>query len=207
MIPNPIPHCNLSQLEPFQQPVIARPTWYWIFSTDSINSCKETPNYLMKLLESIQYQAALAVSGAWKGTNRDKIYDELGWESLTKAVWRLVQFYIIIKGPTPEYLRIPTLSLHRHLCGICSNNVLKDVVCKTDRGHSKSKVCHCMSLFFLAPLFPHVTPQIVKNLWEHNKKRDCIIMSQIISINFCRINFCEANFIKFRTFCGTNLHN
>ena len=34
---------NLSRLEPFQQPVIARPAWYWIFSADSISSCKETP--------------------------------------------------------------------------------------------------------------------------------------------------------------------
>ena len=36
----------------------------------------------MNTLESIQYQAALGVTGAWKGTNRDKIYEELGWESL-----------------------------------------------------------------------------------------------------------------------------
>ena len=36
----------------------------------------------MSVLESTQYQAALAVSGAWKGTIRIKIYDELGWESL-----------------------------------------------------------------------------------------------------------------------------
>ena len=35
-------------------------------------------NYLMNALEMTQYQAALAVSGAWKGTNRDKILEELG---------------------------------------------------------------------------------------------------------------------------------
>ena len=39
-------------------------------------------NYQMNTLESLQYQAALAVTGAWKGTNRGKIYEELGWESL-----------------------------------------------------------------------------------------------------------------------------
>ena len=32
-------------------------------------------NYQMNTLESIQYQAALGVTGAWKGTNRDKIYE------------------------------------------------------------------------------------------------------------------------------------
>ena len=31
-----------------------------------------------KRLESTQYSAALAVSGAWRGTNTDKLYEELG---------------------------------------------------------------------------------------------------------------------------------
>ena len=35
-----------------------------------------------KKLKSVQYSAALAVSGAWKGTKTDRIYEELGWESL-----------------------------------------------------------------------------------------------------------------------------
>ena len=38
-----------------------------------------------KNIESTQYSAALAVSGAWHGTSRQKLYDfydELGWESL-----------------------------------------------------------------------------------------------------------------------------
>ena len=33
-------------------------------------------------LEIIQYQAALAVSGAWKGIDTDKMYEKLGWQSL-----------------------------------------------------------------------------------------------------------------------------
>ena len=41
--------------------------------------CSRTLNYQMFSLERTQYQAALAVSGTWKGTNRLKIYDELGW--------------------------------------------------------------------------------------------------------------------------------
>ena len=35
-------------------------------------------NYLMNTLERIQYHAALAITGAWKGTNLNKIYEELG---------------------------------------------------------------------------------------------------------------------------------
>ena len=55
-------------------------------------------NYLMGALESIQYQAAIAVSGAWKGTSQDKIYNELGWETLDerRLFRRLVQFFKIM---------------------------------------------------------------------------------------------------------------
>ena len=31
-----------------------------------------------KKLETVQYSAALAVSGAWRGTNKCKLYEELG---------------------------------------------------------------------------------------------------------------------------------
>ena len=43
------------------------------------------PNFslsLTTLSESVQYSAALAMTGAWRGTNTDKIYKELRWESL-----------------------------------------------------------------------------------------------------------------------------
>ena len=35
-----------------------------------------------KKLEAIQYSAALAVDGAWRGTNKYKLYEELFCESL-----------------------------------------------------------------------------------------------------------------------------
>ena len=89
----------------------------------------------MGTLESTQYQAALAVSGAWKGTNTEKIYNELGWETLDqrRMFRRLVQFYKIMTGQTPEYLRFPTRSLHRHLYGVRFGNVLKDIICENYR--------------------------------------------------------------------------
>ncbi len=40
-----------------------------------------------KRLEQTQYHAALAVTGAWRGTNRQKLYDELGWEDLYHRRW------------------------------------------------------------------------------------------------------------------------
>ena len=42
-----------------------------------------------KRLESTQYSAALAVSGAWRGTNTDKIYEELGWEIIYYRRWSM----------------------------------------------------------------------------------------------------------------------
>ena len=92
-------------------------------------------NYLMNILESTQYQAALAVSGAWKGTSREKIYDELGWESLDlrRIFRRLIQFYKIMTGMTPDYLRTPIPSLHGHLFGYRITNVLDNIFCRTDR--------------------------------------------------------------------------
>ena len=65
----------------------------------------------------------------------DKIYNELGWETLDerRMFRRLVQFYKIMTNLTPDYLRIPTLSLHCHLFGVRFGNVLKEIVCKNYR--------------------------------------------------------------------------
>ena len=38
---------------------------------------------LMEKVERTQYQAALAITGTWQGTNRSKLYEELGWETLS----------------------------------------------------------------------------------------------------------------------------
>ena len=61
---------------------------------------------LMHLVEQIQYKAALIVTGCWQGTSRVKLYDELGWESLSDRRWgrRLTLYYKIVNGETPAYL-------------------------------------------------------------------------------------------------------
>ena len=60
----------------------------------------------MEIIEKIQYQAALAVTGAWQGTSRVKLYEELGWESLSdrRISRRVLQIHKIIDGKTPKYL-------------------------------------------------------------------------------------------------------
>ena len=72
-------------------------------------TCSQSLNCLMNILERTQYQAALAVTGAWKGTNTDKIYEELGWESLhhRRHFRRLSMNYKILNNLTPDYLKTP----------------------------------------------------------------------------------------------------
>ena len=59
-----------------------------------------------KKLEATQYSAALAVSGAWSGTNKYKLYEELGWESLHHRRWyrRLTHFFKLKNSFSPLYL-------------------------------------------------------------------------------------------------------
>ena len=66
-----------------------------------------TLNSQMESVEKIQYQAALAVTGAWQGTDRVKLYEELGWETLSdrRMSRRILQVHKIIDGKTPLYLR------------------------------------------------------------------------------------------------------
>ena len=49
----------------------------------------------MEKVVRTRYQAALAITGTWQGTNRSKLYEELGWETLSERQ----------KYKTPSYLR------------------------------------------------------------------------------------------------------
>ena len=57
-------------------------------------------------IESVQYKATLAITGAIQGTSRDKIYRELGLESLKSRRWykRLVCMFKIMNEKSPNYL-------------------------------------------------------------------------------------------------------
>ena len=61
---------------------------------------------LMKLIEQVQYKASLVVSGCWQGTSRERLYEDLGWESLSERRWarRLATCYKIKNGLAPSYL-------------------------------------------------------------------------------------------------------
>ena len=63
----------------------------------------------MRLLVSVcltQYSAALAITGAWRGTSRQRLYDELGWEDLHHRMWfrGLCHFFNLRRNHKPAYL-------------------------------------------------------------------------------------------------------
>ena len=74
---------------------------------------KDDPEALLSLtkrLESVQYTAALTVTGARKGTNKSKLLEELGWEYFhdKRRYSRLAHFFKLLKGDAPEYMTAPT---------------------------------------------------------------------------------------------------
>ena len=77
---------------------------------------QSTNDSFCKKLESVQYNAALAITGAIKGTSQVKLYKELGLESLKlrRKLRRLCTFYKIKTTGVPSYLfsLVPNTVLH-----------------------------------------------------------------------------------------------
>ena len=54
----------------------------------------------------MQYNAAVAIAGAIRGTSKEKLFEELGLESLQHRWWhrKLCYFYKILKDQSPKYV-------------------------------------------------------------------------------------------------------
>ena len=61
---------------------------------------------LTNKIESVQYNAALAITGPIRGTSKEKLCQELGFESLKDRRWlrRLCYLYKIVITKEPAYL-------------------------------------------------------------------------------------------------------
>ena len=59
-----------------------------------------------KTTESVQYNVALAIMGAIKGSSREKLYQELGLEYLYQRRWarRLCLLYKVFSAGQPSYI-------------------------------------------------------------------------------------------------------
>ena len=73
---------------------------------DSASPSDENLDPLMNQIEQLQYEAARVITGAWKGTSRDKLYKNLGWESLNKRreMRKLCIIYETLDTKFPNYL-------------------------------------------------------------------------------------------------------
>ena len=84
----------------------------------------------------VQYNAVLIITGAFKGTSRDKIYQELGLESLADRRWtrKLIFFHKIILGLLPSYLKdylIPCDNLRTYLTRSSTQKRIKTFPART----------------------------------------------------------------------------
>ena len=50
---------------------------------DNLYSHEHSQHFLMNRLEAMQYNVALTMAGALRGTSSEKLYQEVGWESLS----------------------------------------------------------------------------------------------------------------------------
>ena len=88
--------------------------------------------------EMVEYNALVYnnITGVFNGTSRDKIYQELGLESLVDRRWtrKLVFFHKIILGLLPSYLKyclIPHDNLRTYLTGSSTQKTIKTFPART----------------------------------------------------------------------------
>ena len=90
---------------------------------DCCDTIYDQPNKesLNRKTERIQYNAALAITSAIKGTYQSKLYNELGLESLKYRRWfrKMCTFYKIKTAGVPQYLSglIPQTNHLYNPCG------------------------------------------------------------------------------------------
>ena len=103
------------------------------------------PN-MMEKLESVQYSAALVITGTWRGTSREKLYTELGWESLSSRRWsrRLTSLYKFVNNLSPEYTVDPIPPLHQSQYCLRDQDVIGQMRARTEKFKS-SFYPNCLS--------------------------------------------------------------
>ena len=84
------------------------------------------------MIERVQYNAALAITGAILGTSQQKIYNELAFESLRFRRWfrRLCVFYEIKIIQLPSYLS-ELVPKSDHNCSTRNFNHIDPYYCRT----------------------------------------------------------------------------
>ena len=105
-----------------------------------------TLSNMMEKLESVQYSAALAVTRTWRGTSREKLYTELGWEPLNLRRWsrRLTLFYKFMNDLTPAYTMNPIPPFQQSQYSLRNQDVVGRIGARTEQFQS-AFYPHCLS--------------------------------------------------------------
>ena len=76
---------------------------------------------LANKIESVQYNAALAITGAIRGASKEKLYQEISFESLKDRRWlrRLCYLYKIVNTKQPAYLYDLIPHFQKSSCNKC----------------------------------------------------------------------------------------
>ena len=79
-----------------------------------------------------QYQAAIVIFGAWRGSSRSELYEELGWESLSnrRKCRRVLQIHKIVNSTTPSNLKD---KLPPNCRALFNGNIHREIICKSNR--------------------------------------------------------------------------
>lgn len=78
-------------------------------------------------LESLQYDAYLVITGAMRGSSKEKIYEELGLQPLQLQCWfrELKTFYKIFKSKSSSYLfKLISEKIHAYVIRNVNNSPL-----------------------------------------------------------------------------------
>ena len=76
---------------------------------------------------------AMAITGTWQGSSRSKLYEELGWESLSDRRWsrHILQIHKIRNNITPVYLKEKLPLFRTPIYRITNQNNFHEINCKT----------------------------------------------------------------------------
>ena len=76
---------------------------------------------LSEKIESLKYNAALAITSAIKGSSKEKLYQELGFESLKDRRWmrKLCYLHKVISSKRPSYLHYKDLNETKVSFSLC----------------------------------------------------------------------------------------
>ena len=133
------------------------------------------------------------MTGTWSGTSRERLYNELGWESLSSRRWsrRLILLYKFINNLTPDYPRVPIPPLQENNYPFRNPPVVGQIKARTEKfkssfyPHSLSEwnkldpeIRESSSVSVLKKkLLSQIRPPANSVYGIHNPKWDCFLNS------------------------------